>query len=280
MTFADNMPAPAAEPKPWSHWGYDPETPWGPWSALAIGAVVLLIALIAVFVGTIAAAMLTGATISPADAEGVRAPEVLALGMWGMLAGQIAAIAATLLVATFKGGRLAAVLALEPPRRGVLAYVGGMAIFLATTVAAGLLINFVLPHDQLEDLRQLAPVVHSSIWPVTLTCVTAGAALSEELLFRGFLFSALLRTPLGLTGTAVVTSVLWSLLHLSYSYQGVLLIFCLGLGLSAIMVRFGSIRVPIICHALYNAMCFLYLKYALDPTTLTPAPVASALGWQ
>src|SRR5436853_338769 len=44
----------------------------------------------------------------------------------------------------------------------------------------------------------------------------AGPAM-EELIFRGFLFGRLLRTKLGGTGTLLITSAVWAVLHWDYS---------------------------------------------------------------
>lgn len=269
MLNADDVAAPAGS-EPWAR-GYDPVTPWGAWSGLAMTAVVLLIALIAVVAVTTVAMMVSGVVPTGDNNTGPVPPELASMSIWGMLAGQTAAVLSVLVFSTLRHGRPASVLALGAPPMGIKAFAIGLVAFLTVTMLAGFVINLIFPHDQLEDLKKLAPLVQSSIWPLTLLSITAGAALSEELLFRGFLFSALLRSPLGVNGTAVVTSALWTLLHAGYSGQGLFLVFCLGLAFSALLVRFGSLWVPIFCHAVYNALAFFYLKYVVD-TSAVPAP--------
>lgn len=277
MSNAEDVVAPAGS-EPWARWGYDPVTPWGPWSGLAMAAVVLLIALLAVAATTTIAMIATGVAPTVGGTPDQVSPELAAISIWAMLAGQTAAVLAILFFSTLRRGRMASVLALGAPPMGIKAFVVGLVAFLAFTMLAGFVINLIFPHDQLEDLKKLAPLVQSGIWPLTLLSITAGAALSEELLFRGFLFSALLRSPLGVNGTAVVTSALWTLLHVGYSGQGLLLVFILGLVFSALLVRFGSLWVPIFCHAVYNAMAFAYLKYVVDPPAVpAPAMVYSGL---
>jgi membrane protease YdiL (CAAX protease family) len=82
--------------------------------------------------------------------------------------------------------------------------------------------------------------------------IAIGAPLIEELIFRGQLFAALSRTRLGVSGTTVVTSALWASLHMTEPWLMMGMIFIMGLMLGYLMYRFGSIWVPIVCHAVWN----------------------------
>ena len=84
--------------------------------------------------------------------------------------------------------------------------------------------------------------------------IAIGAPLAEELIFRGQLFSALSRTRLGVSGTTVVTSASWALLHATEPWLSVGVIFILGLAFGWMMYRFGSIWVPMICHGVWNTV--------------------------
>ena len=57
---------------------------------------------------------------------------------------------------------------------------------------------------------------------------------------------------MGVPGATLVTAALWSLLHLTEPWFSVALIFVMGLVFGFLMWRFGSIRVTIACHALWN----------------------------
>ncbi len=81
----------------------------------------------------------------------------------------------------------------------------------------------------------------------------------EELMFRGFLFPALARSKLGNRGAAVVSSVGWAALHAGYSVAGLAEVFLAGLYLSWMLLKTGSLRVPIFCHAAYNSSVLLML---------------------
>jgi len=115
------------------------------------------------------------------------------------------------------------------------------------------------------DLR---PFVHlfGEQWVLALLVVGVGAPLSEELLFRGFLLSALARSRVGFVGGALVTSGLWTALHAGYSLAGIVEVFTIGLFLSWLLWRTGSLRVPIFCHGLYNALIVLVLRHVPLPT--------------
>jgi membrane protease YdiL (CAAX protease family) len=82
--------------------------------------------------------------------------------------------------------------------------------------------------------------------------IAIGAPLIEELIFRGQLFAALSRTRLGVSGTTVVSSASWALLHMTEPWLMIGMIFIMGLLLGYLLYRFGSIWVPILCHAVWN----------------------------
>ena len=81
-----------------------------------------------------------------------------------------------------------------------------------------------------------------------------GAPLAEELTFRGQIFAALSQTRLGLTGSAVVTSALWAAIHITQPIHVIILLFLMGLALCWLLVRFGSLWVTIVCHAVWNGL--------------------------
>jgi Type II CAAX prenyl endopeptidase Rce1-like len=94
-----------------------------------------------------------------------------------------------------------------------------------------------------------------------------GAPLAEELLFRGFLLSALARTRAGFAGAALISTSLWTALHAGYSLIGIVEVFTIGLFFSWMLWRTGSLRVPIFCHALYNSLLVCMLRFVALPGT-------------
>ena len=94
--------------------------------------------------------------------------------------------------------------------------------------------------------------IRSDAWWLAVLVIGLGAPVMEELLFRGFLFPALAQTRIGLIGAAVSTSAGWAALHAGYSSLGLIEVFAVGLYFSWLLVRTGSLRVPMFCHAAYN----------------------------
>jgi hypothetical protein len=131
-------------------------------------------------------------------------------------------------------------------------------------VLAGVQHGF-MQHDVLTDLRPFVNLIRGPDWALTAAVVGIGAPLSEELLFRGFLLSALARTGLGFWGAALISTALWTGLHIGYSLVGIIEVFILGMFFSWLLWRTGSLRVPIFCHAAYNSLIMLALRFVELP---------------
>jgi membrane protease YdiL (CAAX protease family) len=115
------------------------------------------------------------------------------------------------------------------------------------------------------DLRPFVNLIRGPDGVLAAAVVGIGAPLSEELLFRGFLLSALARTSLGFWGAALIVTALWTALHIGYSIVGIVEVFMIGLFFSWLLWRTGSLRVAIFCHALYNSLIVLALRFVELP---------------
>jgi uncharacterized protein len=62
--------------------------------------------------------------------------------------------------------------------------------------------------------------------------------------------------------------VLWTLLHVGYTVIGLVEVFTIGLLLSWLLWRTGSLWVTIFCHAVYNSLIILVLRFAPLPAGL------------
>lgn len=84
----------------------------------------------------------------------------------------------------------------------------------------------------------------------------------EELVFRGYLFQALRHSRLGLWGTLILTSVLFTAIH-GYQYPWITLlhVFAFSLLLGMARKKTGSLYVPIALHMLNNAVAMTVLLY-------------------
>ncbi len=183
-------------------------------------------------------------------------PKIVALILGGSMAAQIVATLLLLWSSKWRGGRVVDTLSLGKPIGGSISYLWAIPAFVVFGVLSGLVAQWLSPKANLADTQVMLKFAHSPIWWLLGLVAIVGAPIYEELTFRGFLFSALAKTSLGVIGTAVITSFLWALIH-GYSLAGVSTIFMLGLALSAILYRTGSTRVTMACHAAYNSMAFI-----------------------
>lgn len=216
---------------------YRPRTPWPPFQALLWTIATVLVAL--VFAGVVG---LGGIAL------GAEVPAVLILGT---LVQQLIMITAALWLAGQRGGSRIAVLSLDAPRGGPRSYFYGFATLVVAVMAMSATIHAIDPNLIKADLKQFTDILKSPVWWAMFPMVGIGAPLAEELLFRGFLFSALANSRIGITGAALLTSAGWALVH-SYSLVGIAQVFVIGLIFSWMLVRTGSLRVPIIVHGIYN----------------------------
>jgi membrane protease YdiL (CAAX protease family) len=188
---------------------------------------------------------------------------VLRLGVLGL--GQVLMVALTLFASTLFGGRLREVLALREVPAGWRTYAGALLALAGLQFVLGI-VQQSFRHDMATDLRPFADIVRGPYWPLVAAVVAVGAPLSEELLFRGFLLSALARSGLGFWGAAPVSNLPWAALHAGYSPVGIAEVFVIGLLFSWFLWRTGSLRVPIVCHALYNALVLLVVRFVDLPS--------------
>jgi membrane protease YdiL (CAAX protease family) len=227
---------------------------WQPWPAFWV-TVALCAATVAVALG--GALLLTGQSGSAGDT--LRAGR----GLLPLLAAQALMSVGAILAARAKGDRLVDVLALYPPARpGVGTYLRSLGLLLLTVSAATVFGHFFIQHDATTDLRHMAGIFRGPWWPLALVVIAVGAPLSEELLFRGFLQSALVPTRLGYWGASLVTTTLWTAMHAGYTVFGIAEVFVIGLLFCRILRRTGSLRVTIACHAMYNALISLVVMVA------------------
>lgn len=236
---------------------FENRTPWGPWSGL-LAAVAITGVGMAVSVGLMIMGLVGGRGAIPGDNVGIEL-----LGVW-----QVLVVLLTLLVASWKG-RPAQVLSLGAPAAGARSYWGALGVLLLFQVAAAALELAFIPNEMFRDLRQFVDLARGPYWLLVMVVIAIGAPLSEELLFRGFLLPALAKWPIGFRGAALVTTSLWTLLHLGYSVYGLIEVFLVGLIFSWLLWRTGSLRVTIVCHAVYNGLIILVLRYAPLPAALT-----------
>ena len=178
-----------------------------------------------------------------------------------------------------RGGTPQEVLSLRPPRitgTGWLVLIGGFMIGMYLAVMAVVLVlgidlaQYTPGADGQSPSSGSAGLVKEAMFDIAnepilflliLPSVAIGAPLAEELIFRGQLFSALSSTRLGVSGTTLVTSLAWALLHITEPWLSILLIFLMGLAFGWMMYRFGSLWVTIACHSAWNGIYALLIFF-------------------
>lgn len=102
-------------------------------------------------------------------------------------------------------------------------------------------------------------------WMLAVFGVTV-APFMEELFFRGFLYPALAR-PIGITGSVLLTSLAFALIHssqLASAWAPLLLLFIVGIVLTLLRVRTGSVIPGFVLHAGYNLTLFVQTYFQTD----------------
>jgi len=250
----------------WSFERADFATPWKPVPALAavLAMMALMLLLDVVLFGAILALRHPEAVGSKAAYDALSdidkyLPAIVA----GVLA-QGLLIAGVFYLAGRRGADPWAVLMLGPPRTGPGRAALTVAGFVAATFVLAGAVYVIFPYDPMKVTPFMGELAASPYWWLLLVMVMAGAPLFEELWFRGFLFPALAKSRLGVAGAAMVSSALWASMHLGYPPQVLVLVFLIGLMLTSVLLRSGSLWLPILCHAAYNGSSFLYFLWAAE----------------
>ncbi|HEU4381260.1 MAG TPA: type II CAAX endopeptidase family protein [Hyphomicrobiaceae bacterium] len=223
-----------------------PRTLWGPW--LGTLATLGLVGIAIVVAGVVAHLRPTGPGL-----------ELAILGIWQGLV-----VILTLMLAALSGG-LRDVLALGRPRGAPGVYLVAVLLLMLLNAVVSAVQYFTFPQHMYTDLRPFVGFMTGPDWLLALLVIGVGAPLSEELLFRGFLQSALAGSRLGFFGASVISTAMWTALHASYTPFGIAQVFLIGLFFCWLLWRTGSLWVAIFCHALYNSLVVIVLRYVPLP---------------
>lgn len=119
--------------------------------------------------------------------------------------------------------------------------------FIILSSVAGILLNIPdVPGFQID-------LYHTSVWPPLLwIAVVIFAPAFEEVFFRGFLFEGFRRARTGIIGAIIITSLIWSLLHVQYEPFHMTTIFVLGLLYGIVRYKTGSLWSTFIMHVFNN----------------------------
>lgn len=222
---------------------------WGAWAT--VGWTLAMVA--ATLLGVGGVAVLLALAGSGAGAGGGSFPDALMRVADDHLAGLtmaqavISAGLVVLLTRPWHGVSRARMLGLE--RIGARRLAAGVAailvaVFLLTEVPQYLL--GISDRAALKWITELSPQ-----WLAVLLIVIA-APVSEELIFRGFIYGGLAPSAVGPIGAVVLTSAIWAVVHVQYSWPVMLQIFIYGLVFGVARWRMGSLWPPMVAHGLIN----------------------------
>lgn len=121
-------------------------------------------------------------------------------------------------------------------------------------------------HRTLEMIRQNADDPWT--WVIIFSAIL-GAAIIEELIFRAFVQTALLRMLGSAWLAVIITSVVFALVHRvgdAVPWHAIPALFVLGLAIGVAYERFKGLGVPIAMHAGFNAINIALVLWLADPT--------------
>ena len=138
------------------------------------------------------------------------------------------------------------------PWRSVLAWLGiGIVVVIAIDVTMLFAEQEIVPEVWINMYRTAGNL------PLFWFALVIAAPLFEEFLFRGFLFSGWLDTRLRATGTILLTSAIWTLIHIQYDIVQLLVIFAYGIVLGLARYRTASLITPLVMHGAINLLALL-----------------------
>lgn len=120
-------------------------------------------------------------------------------------------------------------------------------------------------HATLEMIRENSDDPWT--WVIIFTAIL-GAAIIEELIFRAFVQTALLRMMGSAWLAVIITSVVFALVHRvgdAVPWHAIPALFVLGLAIGVAYERFKGLGVPIAMHAGFNAINIALVLWLADP---------------
>lgn len=97
--------------------------------------------------------------------------------------------------------------------------------------------------------------------PLLWLALVVAAPITEETLFRGFLFRGILHSRFGPPGAVFLSSMIWALIHVQYDTYGITTVFACGLLLGFARLQTGSVYLTIFLHLLMNLIATFETVY-------------------
>jgi len=158
---------------------------------------------------------------------------------------------AVLMVAAGYKGNAAAYLGYKIPRRSEVVF--GVAT-VAALIVVGDAVNWLAGRNIVDrfqtDIYQAA--TNANMLPLLLVAITIFIPVTEESLFRGFLFRGWLRTPQHAWPVIVFTAGLFAIIHVQYDWFLIAQVFAFGVLFGWMRWATGSTILTMLLHGLVN----------------------------
>ncbi|MGJ8695459.1 MAG: CPBP family intramembrane glutamic endopeptidase [Verrucomicrobiaceae bacterium] len=134
-------------------------------------------------------------------------------------------------------------------------------MWLAVTYLLGIGMSLVAPSMGIDEMHEsMVQMATSTDYAILLFLgVAIGAPLVEEFMFRGLLFRGWRESRLGLWGTLILTSLIWTSMHVQYEAPILGFLFVFGIILGLAREWTGNVWVPVAMHALNNGLSVIVM---------------------
>jgi membrane protease YdiL (CAAX protease family) len=228
---------------------HQPMRPWGFWST----SVWLLLAYVLAVV--IAAALVVGMRLVTNFSHVAQGTHLIEIACNSFCIGFL------MLAAKFAGWKIKDYFALNIPSRQSLLPALGCGIIGSSLLPC---INFFFDFEGakadalwLQQVYQQASIAGTLSW--LWFSIALAAPIVEEIIFRGFLYQGWSASPLGPMKTILLSSLIFGLIHIQYSWYGILSCLFFGLLMGWLRFRSGSIYPSMLMHASNNGLVMLFL---------------------
>jgi membrane protease YdiL (CAAX protease family) len=228
------------------------------WSTVGFAVLAVVLGFVAA-VGALVALRIMMPAFKPGRADGTTVAVLL-------LVSNLVQGVTIMLASRLSGTNVLAYLGLDiPRRRQIVVSMAALAVWLVFVVALTLTVSdFVLETKgrQMIELFRSARADGSLIW--LLLGIVVAAPIGEELLFRGFMLRGFIHATRDAIPSVVLTSIIWSLLHLDYGWSKIPAVFVFGVLLGWIRWSTGSTTLTILLHMVGNLLAFMWTLFAIE----------------
>jgi hypothetical protein len=236
---------------------------WGPWATIAWTILIVILFVVTqslvVIVFIVMAAMGNESSDRIAQMARSLAMNGLVLSVATFSTTLICSAAIVGIVKLKRGSKLTHYLGLIRPNGGQL--LRWAVVTMGFCVTFNLISSLLKRPIRPEYMTKLYTSIGSP-WILWLAVIVAGP-LFEELFFRGFVIKGLAESRLRWQGAVLISSGLWSLIHLQYSGYELVWVFLLGLILGVARVKTGSTLLTFLLHSLVNLAATIEVAVSL-----------------